>query len=416
MHVPSSASSVDHVDARIRPVGSRLAHSLQALLEAIPGAPHKPTPLSRRLGMNRVTTSRVLNAITQADACEVLQRLPGPESLRALTEGAARLSVEERLIEQAADAIRRFEELIREEFGTRGALNAAISPAHPETDLRFAQSSRYQAFKGMREVLGVSAETWLTCMLFAPDASSPDMLSISSIQGALGMRRLRPDVEVYFTSGRPRRPVEDPAALRAEPVDLSDLYTNQPAALETHVAGGQLVHRLAHYELGRRALVDMLIVSHEDRAARRYATAERPLGGAIVVPDVPVKTLLFDVLLHAGAFAGATPELFVYRCSPLGAANPCDASRDVDRVPTPERIESPTDAATRFDVQEIPHYAAMIERVARLASLEPQALRVFRFKILYPLYGFQYVMAFPAPQRPSSSCDAPSYSRPSPRA
>jgi hypothetical protein len=398
---PLEAIEVGRLEAEVGPLGRDIGEALRTLIDAIPGAPHRPTPLGRLLGMNRVIASKMLNAIARQDPFEVLQHLPGPDSLRVLTRAAPGLGVPEDRVEDADETIERFETLIRR-FGTRGALNAAISPRSSGLQQRFENASRYHVFRGMRQILGVEADTWLTAMLFAPNPDDDEALAVTTIHGALGMRRLRPDVSVCFTFGPPPA---DPATegghdLSRAPIGLEEFYTHAPASLETHEAGGQLVHRLANDTLGRHALADMLAVSHDARGSRRYAAPGRTRGGVAIFADVPVRTLVCDALLHDEAFPGAAPELLVYNPGARGPANPNDPTRDVDRVDVPERIDPLGKDRGRFDLPEVPRYSDMIGRVCERAGHHPDAFRVYRVRMAYPVHGFQFVMAFDAPEHP----------------
>lgn len=394
-----SSQSAIQPPASIGALGDELGRSLRALVEAIPGGPHTPTPLSRQLGMSRVITSRLLNAVARPDPFDVLQQVPGPESLRVLVEAATGLGAPDELVVEATQAIDRFADLIRKDFGTRGALNAAISPHRPELRLRFELSSRYQVFKGMKEVRGVEAETWLTSMIFAP-AADKGLISVTTIHGALGMRRLRADVDVYFTFGPPHHAHDEQPDISRSPVDLQEYYTHEPAPLVTSMTGSQLIHRLAHDRLGRDSIVDMLAVSHNARGSLRYATPTRPRGGAIVFADIPVKTLILDTLVHDSIFPGADPELIVYNPGGRGPANPADTLRDIDRVSVPERIELLGKDPGRFTVAEVPHYARMAARVGSLIGHDLSEFRLCRLRMAYPVHGFQFVMAFNAPPPP----------------
>jgi hypothetical protein len=356
--------------------------------------------LARQLGLSRVTVGRLLIAIAKSNPYEALEQVPGPESLRAIARAAAGLGVDARLVSEAIAAADGFAALIRQEFGTRGAFNAAISTQRPELMRRFEHASRYQVHMGMRQILGVAADTWLTCMLFAPSSDDPDWLSVTAIHGALAMRRLRPDVNVYFTAGPPPQLASRPSDLARIAIDLRQFCTHEPARLETHEAGGQLVYRLAHDRLGRRATVDMLGVDHNPRGSPRYATPQRPRGGLVVFPDVPVKTLICDALLHDDVFPGATPELIVYNPGARGPANPADRRRDIDRIEVPESIHALGKLSERFAVLEVPRYEGMLARVCAEIGQDLASFRTFRLRMAYPVHGFQIVMAFDAPPKP----------------
>jgi hypothetical protein len=387
------------LDAHAGAVGQELGDALRELLESVPGGPHKPTALARRLGVHRVIVSRLISAIASDDPYELLQRVPGPESLRVVANGARALEASPELIDRAAGAIERFASLIRQDFGTRGALNAAISPQSAAMNTRFEQSSRYHVYKGMRQILGVEAQTWITSMIFVPNPADDEAVAVTTIQGAIGMRRLRPDAKAYFTFGPPYHAAGEAPDLSKSPVGLQDLYTHAPARLETHMAGTQLVHRLADERLGKRALADMLAVSHGAKASRRYGTPERRYSGMVVFTDIPVKTLVCDAIVHDDVFPGVTPEFRVYKPGTRGPANPNDPTRAIDLIDVPERLEVLEKHPDRFDLPGVPNYDAMIARVCDQIGVRTGVLRVYRVRIVYPVPGFQHVLAFAAPVR-----------------
>lgn len=390
----------DRLDARVRPVGDALLHTLSKLLDAFPGSPLSPTALARRLGLSRVILSRIVNAVDRADPFDALQQLPGPESLRRLAHAAREQEVADRLIHDAERAIDEFATLIREEFGTRSALSAAISPQRPELHRRFEHASRYQVHKGMAEVLGVEAETWLTSMIFAPSATDPDAVDVTTVHGALGVRRLRRDVSVYFTFGPPDQALGTSSGVSQSPIALQEFYANEPAPLESSMASGQLVHRLAHDRLGRAATVDMLAAGRNSAGSRRYASTDRRYSGVIVFPDIPVRTLIADALVHDSVFPDAEPRVFVYNPGAKGPANPNDPRRDIDRLVVPETAEHLAKSQSRFEVPEIPNYGPMMQRVFTDTGHDPSEFRLFRLRMHYPVHGFQIVLAFPTPDRP----------------
>ena len=396
----AAAQGAEGLDQRVRAIGGELIASLGAQLDAIPGGPHRPTHLARQLGLSRVILSRLLGAVDCDDTFEALERIPGPDSLRAFVDAAGEAApAPPEVGERARLAIDRFAELIRDDFGTRSALSAALSARSPELQQRLVQSARYQVYQGMRQILGVEADAWLTSMMFAPSRDDPEMLEVISIHGPIGMRRLRSDVGVHFTFGEPGKAGQEDA-LSSDPLDLSEYYEHEAARFETHVAGGQLVHSLQSERVGRSSEVDMLALSRNTRGSRRYATPERPRGGAVVFPDVPVKTLVCDVLVHEGAFAPSAPELMVFNPGARGPANPVDPTRDIDRVSVPETIESLGRGLGRADFPELPRYAEMVARVCGRYGLDHEQVRVYRLRMSYPVHGFQFVLAFNALERP----------------
>lgn len=396
------------VAARVDPLGRDLARAFSAVVESVPGGPHRPTTLARRLEMSRVIVSRLLNAIVREDPREVLEHVPGPESLRVVTRLARRAGASAAAVDEASEVVERFARVIREDFGTRSAFNAAIAAREGGTGP--VKAGRYQVFMGMRQILGVEAETWLTSMLFAPSRKDPSQLETTTIHGALGMRVLRPDARVQFVFGPPVAPAVgagEESPLSEGRVDLREFCRNEPAPLATRLMGGQLVHRLVHRRVGRNSTVDMLAVSHNARGARRYAAPGRPKGGLVVFPDVPVKMMVCDCLLHEEAFPGSTPELMVFNPGARGPANPVDPLREIDRVEVPEVAEVVGKRPDRFEVAEVPRYAGMLERVSREFGWSLSEFRVIRVRMVYPVHGFQFVIAMEAPPGPGPEASRP---------
>jgi hypothetical protein len=389
--------------AEIEAMARQLSRHLKAVLRSLPRSPKGPTPIAKELGVSRVTVSKLLNALARESALETLQRMPGPESLRAITEGATRLGVDASRIGKAELSIDGFASLIAVHFGTRPALNAAISPNAGELLDQFELEGRYQIFKGMRQVLGVQAQTWLTSMIFAPSTEDAESVRVTTIHGALGMRPLRPDVHVQFTFGSPPRLGADETGLSHPEISLDAFCENRPARLRSQVIGGLLVHSLDHGVLGKGAAVDMLTVSHNIRGSRRYSALGKPRSGLALFVDVPVKRLVCDALVHKDLFPDPDPQVKVYKPGARGPANPNDPVRDIDRVEIRERIEELGTRADRFEVESVPNYRAMSEHVFESLGLNISDFRLYRLAMAYPIYGFQYVMSFAAPPVPSKS-------------
>jgi len=395
----------DVMTEKIRGIGRDLAETLRMVINAIPGSPHRPTEFAQRLGLSRVISSRLLSSTAKADPFEVAHLIPGPESLRSLLRAAVSVHVSGELIDEAESAVRRFERLIRDDFGTRSALDAVISSNLPDARERFESAGRYSVFKGMSQLLGVEAEVWVTSMLLHPTASDAGRLDVAPIHGALGMRRMRPDVPVHFSFGMPAAKPEaecgeDVAGGIIGLMSLERFYTHAPAQLEVSQESGVVAHSLVGDQYGRQFLVDMLAADHHVAVIPHYGDAEGgKKRGTSVVPDIPVKALVYDVLLHRDVFPQTEPILVVHNIGLRGRANVNDPTRDIDRIETRERIEYLGDDLRRFHAGEIPNYVRMLEQVCEVLGWDARGFRGYRCRIQYPVYGWQISMAFDPPAR-----------------
>jgi len=179
-------------------LGARLQLTLGAVLKHIDGCTQRPTDIARHLDVSRVMVSRLLNAIRKPNPIETLTRIPGPETLRSIVRAASKFGVSRAEIQDALISIDEFDSLIRDQYGTRTAMNAALSSANEQTLEKFEQSSRYQVFKGMSQIVGAQSSLWLTAMMLTENKDDPKGVDVSTIHGTSGLRRLRPDTPVRF--------------------------------------------------------------------------------------------------------------------------------------------------------------------------------------------------------------------------
>ncbi len=377
--------------------GARLRSSLGRVLEGVTGCSLRPTELSRTLEISRVMMSRVLSAISKENPIEVLTSIPGPETLRSIVRAAQSCGSPAEHVESALEVINDFDHLIRDQFGTRAALNAALSVKHADTRQRFEQSSRYQVFKGMSQILGFQGKIWLTCMMFTPNAEDNDAIDISTIHGVSGLRRLRPDTPIQLVYGLPLKYKSGRDFPVQMEFDLTPFFSHIPAPLTVVEDQGQVISTFAPEIGGKDALYDMLDSVHVPAGLSRFAKPGQKTRGTSVVPDVPVVTLINDVILHGDIFEGTQPKLIVYKTMGKGAADNEDTSRDIDRMATNDEIASLGAGLTNLGIHEIPKYCDMVNYLCEQNGYAPEEFRTYRLQVQYPVYGFQYIMAFKVP-------------------
>lgn len=384
--------------------GEQLAASLAltfgALIEALPGSAEGPTAVARVMGVNRVPVSRLLGAIRRDAGTEMLAMLPGPETLRSIAQAAERTSVEPGLIWAALESVDRFESMIRS-FGTRAAFDAAMSVREPEALERFEQAGRYQAFKGMSQVLGVEAEVWLSTMIMTPTPGQVTAVDVTAVHGALGMRRLRPDVTVSFTYGAPHEAVGSPGGSFDLALDLSSYYTLEPAPLRMRDRSGNVVHEFCPDTLGKDAAYDMLAGVHAPAHSRRYRDERRTTRGVVVIPDIPVANMAVDLFVDRNIFPGIEPRLYLYNTTARGPADIEDPARLHDQITPPVRLRALEGGGGAASLERLPRYREMIAEVCGRIGYDHRNLNGWQLRVPYPLYGFQWVIAFEAPESPN---------------
>ncbi len=369
-----------------------------AVVTGIRDCSMRPTDIARTLDVSRVMVSRMLGSIKKPNPAETLTRIPGPETLRAIARASQGAGAPVEAVNAALEAIDRFDQLIREQYGTRAALNAALSGANADTLEKFEQSSRYQVFKGMSQILGVQSNIWLTCMMLTPSASDPSGIDISTIHGTSGLRRLRADTPINFIYGIPPKYKDRRQSPQRKNIDINAFLTHTPAPLKVIEENGQIINTFEPELGGKDDLYDMLAEVYIPSGSNRYAAPGRTMRGTSVIPDVPVVSLVSDVIIHGDIFEGIDPSLFVYNTMGKGGADIEDPQRDVDRVETNDSIEGLGRGLGNIGISDLPKYTDMVRYLCEKNRFAPHEFRTYRLQVQYPVYGFQYVIAFRVPE------------------
>lgn len=395
------------LEERLRAAGADLQASFRALLASGSDIPQRPNRLAALLGLNRAVASRLLQALASSDPLEALHLAPGPEPLRKVATGLGEEGAPAELVAAAAASADAFDQLIRDEAGTRPALDALLVHELPAAREKFELQHKYSVFKGMSQLKGAQGELWLGIAVVAPSATAPDRHDLTWVNGALALQRLRPGVDIGF-SYRHRSSSETPpeaSATEAERVQaLEQFCVNPPATLEAQDVGDTIHYTLPDTLLGPKAKVDMFVVDHHPAAMRRFVLPQddpdvRTRNALILEPAVPVAALLFDVYLHEEAFPGSEPLLIQYDTAYRGLANVNDPTRDLDRVDVKESVEFLGHDMRNVEAAELPSYAQLLAHLAAERGWDPARFRGYRTRIQYPPYGWQTSLSFQPPAR-----------------
>ena len=379
--------------AEAKTVGRALADALKRVVDSPARVPTSPSALAPRLKFSRVLISRILNALKCDGPLATLQLLPGPESLRTFVKGMGRLGVAAARVKAALDAIDRFDTLVREGFGTRSKLNAAICSHAPSMQSRLELGSRQRVFAGMSELRGGEADAWVAAHMLAPDRDDPSKLNARILQGFIGLRQLRLDTTVYFDF----MPAEGPSGTQPSALSeggLEPWYSNPPARLEIEEIGGRKVIRLAPGQIGKNFLCDMLSLTRIPGALTRFARSPGRRIGSFALIKTPVKLLHLDIILPGELTDGSAPELFVFAPGPRSCTNVNDRIDDLDRVTVPETVEVLASGSERFEVRAVPNYRHILAKMAEELGYDLDAMCVHRVSVAYPPFGHEFVSTF----------------------
>lgn len=398
----------DALEVRIARTGDELLACLSRVLEQVPGSEAGPQRLAGELGVDKVLASRILKAVRSPDAMSAMHRAPGPEPLRRVLRASAKLGVPAADLAAAHAAVDQFEALIRAEFGDRSALEAILSAWVPEARREFELRRKQAAFRAMSQLKGAQAGVFAEAAIFWPSKDTGH-IDVVWLKAVVGLRRLRPDAAVKFTS---QRSVETPGARRpltlsGEPVEsvanavVPEFCTEPTPELRAEIAGESIHYVVDGVGLG--SAVNLVTCEVNRAELPRYIPTSRGRR-AWASSDVAIcsKRLQLDVLVHHDVFPGEDPDLRVYDTAVLGTADRNDPARDIDLFDLLETVEPLGVGLTRFGSSDVPHYRRMLGRICDAMGYDGAHLRGYRVSTDYPLYGSQYAMSFRTTDPPAA--------------
>ena len=405
-----SGSDGEPTERRIRQISERLHEAIRSVTEQIPGATRGAQQFARQLKMHRTLAGRLLNALRSDDPLAAISRMPRSEGLRIFLN-AAKGSASEETIERAIKALRELEDLVHGELGGWDGFDAAVSEWLPDVREKFEMANKQLAFKAISNIHGVRADVQLTTSIYYPDASG-SLCDIAIIEGLSELRRLRPGTQIAFAAfgANPNDPqplvrphqAGVPAEQAVHPPLLPDFCSPRHPPVKTITCRGMTHYLLAGDEIGSASAVDVYTASviRGVRPCFQPRTGPHMLVSGSTGASVPVKTLLFNLLVHEDVWRGCDPELIIYDTHQYGFGSPNDPTRDVDRLKVMELIQYLGKGITRFRATEVGRHVEMVQHVCDLLGWDSDRLRGYRCRIEYPMLHAQYSMVFDPPPAP----------------
>jgi hypothetical protein len=381
---------------RLQAVGGELVNAFRHLMASIPESTRSPTRLAKRFGMSRVIVSRLLGSLACADPLESLQRIPGPESLRVAAAGAMAAGADAAAVSRCTVAIEAFARLIRGDYGTRGSLNAAIGASRPELRASSEASARYQVYKGMRDLMGVAAEAWVMTAMLAPCVGDARSLEVVRVQGALGIGRADPLAAVHVCE----RPILG-STFHDIDIDLRDAGPNHAASRETLHDDTTKVHRLASDPAPRNVAVDLLTARRERVDVRTPVEATGPRLAMTITPDVPVRVLLVDVVLHESLASNLRVEIRGNERRGFDDSRGPRAGRPGIGTDTSLATELVRPGASPSPRAEWPQQGRLLERIVAELGHGSDRFTTHRLRLIHPIPGSRFDVTV-SPHRPNA--------------
>jgi hypothetical protein len=387
-----------------------LAAASEAFLAGLRQVTRTPADLAKATGVNKDIASRFLTALAKRDPLAVVYYMPGVESLRRLSRGAKARAADGAAVQRFELAIGAFEELLQDDLGGRHALDAMASAWLPEARERFEAASRQMAFRAAANLRGLECRTLLNTAFYVPGAN-PERYDNVSIQGVIGMQRLRPGIHLTIatydwlgdSTGRTTFTVDGQQISGSDESArelLPQFCRGDPLALHTARLGSLTKFQLVGDALGAGAASDTFFGVYMPGHMRRWAREGAPNGAHSEIVELPAQRMVLDILMHPDVWPGMEPELRLYDTCVRGTASVNDRSRDADRVDMLDSARLIGRGIECCRIAESPRYLDLLRWTCEKRGWDPASFRVYRVDSRHPVVGVQYAMVFQREARP----------------
>lgn len=399
-----AAATAGTLDAQVAQIGGSLSRSIQAVLRGLPGAPLRPMELTRALGINKATSSRLFRAAETHDPIVAAHLMPGPEPLRRLLKAAGRKNVDPEVIRQAEESVRQFEQFIRTVAGDRGGLDMIISGWLPEVREKTELLSKQAMFRGASQLRGYSADLDVGAHFVHPAAHGAKH-DYALMSGSIGLRRLRPGVKIIHDdldfrseANQGQLVTLDGSAIRDYRDILQAPFCSSPTPrIEIDKDGKGGTHfTLVGDDVGVRSAVD-LVMAYSERSTR--------VRGVAGIVSMPARKAVYDLFLHQDLELPIEPKLEIFDTGGRGTVRPTDPDCERYRVGLMERVNFVGAGLSQFRCADIPDYIEMIQHVCGKMKWDPSDFRCYRCVIDYPMYGSQNWVLFDRLQEPTARAE-----------
>ncbi len=406
--------STEELDTKIRTIAVKVRDALSPVLESVAGVNPRPVRLTRELGIDKTLAGRLLRSLRSNDALQALHLSPAPHGLRIFVEAARRHGASDDQCHKAESFIREFEDLIDEFPGGRSALDAALSSWLPEVREQEEKRAKQAVFKAMSSILGYQADAMYLGKIIRPNDDDPDFCDVATIHTRFEIRRLRAGASITLLGYKHES--QDEAAVGPQPipgpngeaVDTSDPHSylledycgDALPELQVHESNNRMVVALEGGEPGVNVPLDVAAAYVSRKEFVRYRNPDSVNEWLTILPKIPCRLLVMDVLIHKDVYPNYTPNAST-RLEGLSSdwlkmrkgPNRLD---ELDLSVETSRLEIGT---SRLSTADIPGVVSMNNAVCSRLGWDTEDFRAFRLRVLYPVPSVSITTWFDLPER-----------------
>ncbi len=383
-----------------------LRRAFANVIAAVGASPDEPQELSRRFGLDKTLTWRITRVIREEDAWEAVQHIPRRPSIQIFATALSKHGAPAQTIEALWSALDAFELFVETHSGDRETLEMMASSASRKTAFKRLETFRKSGFQANCAIWGVSAKVQFAAKLVAP-SDAPDMLTLATICGLVGFRRLRANTPWAMASIQSwkGRSDEDPDYLSSvrpmlpNPPPQSELlipkFCSQPLPSISVIENprGVFRHMLNEGPVGNTASANVCLGWVSSVSAPAHESYPGETGDHVVIVSTPSEELYHDIFIHNDLPWAFDLSAHLYGQLPGGPQYPSSGS-DAPKLPVPTDMID-LGSPPQIVEQDIPQYGEMVALAARQLGCDLSAFRAFRFRLKYPPIPTMAVLRHP---------------------
>ena len=385
----------------------RLRGSLIEAYQAVGADAESPREAARTLGIDKTLTWK-LGKIINEDALErVAASIPGAGAVQKVIEAFSRVGVDPALITKVRDAFDEFDDMVEIHTGDREALGLLLDSMAFSGSDRLVKS-RKLAFKGNSGIWGAQSRVRIYTSFLAPNRENPELLDCAQIGGYMDLQRLR--ANGAWPLFRLRAFNDDGSEAAGNMSSLLDDYDedaphlleeftsgNSPA-IETKAIDSGMVYELSSGPVGRTGLCSLFYGYTDPASLSRYSDEHNQLGEFLCLVNIPIETLMMDLLVHKDIASQINPHAVVYG----RASSDLDDLEQRDtrfQLPMSETLK-PLGQNPILATPHIPRYTEITKLAFDRSGFDPADFVCWRLAVPYPPMTSTVAIRFELPVRP----------------
>lgn len=389
---PSADGRLFVQDAQVVVQGVRRA--LTDLLASVDADPRHPQDMSRRFGLDKTLTWKISRVIREPDPWDAVGHIPRRPSIQLIATALERHGAPTDRIESLLRSVDEFERFVETHSGDRETLEVMVSTGGRRSAAKRMEAFRKAAFQANSAIWGVRANLQISMHLMIP--APDDRLTLVTVTGFDGFRRLRPDVpwavstisawdsstaQTSMAIGR-LFPLDPKAAEGGAPLLGEFCSDPMPDLRRVQLPDNKVRMEIGEGPVGNTAAARVLLGYTRPGEVSLHETHSGETGEHGLYLYTPVEAVVTDLLIHRSLDFAMNPTAHLYSALPGGPRYPGEGP-NVGKIVTPERIVDlgcPPDLTT----PEFPRYQDVAEFAARQAGLSLNDFNGYRYRLKYP--------------------------------